>query len=101
MLPVKLSQRAEFSLQDIVDYYTSKHSVSRASKVVKSIDEGLNAIAKAPNRNPMCFDLETLDSSIRQYIVHNTFKIIYRIEHEQISVIDIFHGKRDPELLKK
>lgn len=100
MLPVLLTQRAENSLNDIVDYYLTKHSAARASKVVKSIEDGFVAIAKSPHRYPVCLDVAKPNPSIRQFIVHSTFKVIYKIEEDCIFIVEIFHGSRDPELLK-
>jgi len=36
----------------------------------------------------------------RQIIVHDTFKIIYRITRDRIEVIEIFHGCRNPGLIR-
>ena len=95
-----LTASAESSLEDITDYYLTIHSPQRAIKVIESIEDAFDKIIKSPNFYPVCFDIAKPVSDIRQIIVHNTFKIIYRISPNKIEIIEIFHGSRDPGLLK-
>jgi plasmid stabilization system protein ParE len=94
-----LTRRAESSLEEITDYYLTKHSAERATKVIQSIEKAFDKVASSPKGYPVCFDIKVPSENIRQIIVHNTFKIIYRIATGKIEVIEIFHGKRNPELL--
>jgi plasmid stabilization system protein ParE len=96
-----LTQRAESSLEEITDYYLAKHSPERATKVIHSIEAAFDKIIASPKNYPVCFDIKEPNASIRQMIVHNTFKIIYRIGNGKIEVLEIFHGKRNPELLSE
>jgi plasmid stabilization system protein ParE len=100
MFKAVLTRRAETSLEDITDYYLSQYSTTRTIKVLDSIDDMLERICKAPNHFPKCFDIPETGNNIRQAIVHDTFKIVFRIAGDTIEVIEIFHGSRDPELLK-
>lgn len=95
-----ITERAELSLDDITDYYLTFHSVSRADKVLSSIKETLGSIVDKPFTYPVCFEIEVHDPSIRQAIVHHTFKIIFRVSDKTIDVLEILHGKRDPNLIK-
>ena len=99
MLKLVLTQRAENSLEEITDYYLEEHSVERAIKVISSIEEAFYKITASPNSYPVCFDIKKPSENIRQVIVHHTFKVIYRIQKDKIEVIEIFHGKRNPDLL--
>ena len=49
-----------------------------------------------PYAYPVCFDVKKPVKEIRQYIVHGTFKIVYRIKKDKIEVLEIFHGNRNP-----
>lgn len=100
MLKVVLTARAETSLEDITNFYLEEYSVERTTKVLDSIDEMFERISKAPSNFPKCFDLAEPKNHIRQAIVHNTFKIIFAIQKDKIEIIEIFHGSRDPDLLK-
>ena len=99
MLKVLLAKRAEYSLSEITDYYLTRYSAERASKVIESIDEAFHKIGTHPLNYPVCFDIKEPVAHIRQIIVHHTFKIIYRINGDSIEILEIFHGKRDPGLL--
>ena len=97
MLKVLLTKKAEASLEDIISYYLNENSVERAIKVIDSFEK----ISKSPQIFPVCFDVKKPILSVRQMIVHNTFKIIFRIQKDKIQILEIFHGKRNPKLLKK
>ena len=100
MLKLVLTIRAEQSLEEISDYYLIQHSLARAIKVIQSIEEAFHKISDSPNSYPVCFDIEKPVVNIRQIIVHNTFKIIYRVEKDKIEIIEIFHGRRNPGLIR-
>ena len=100
MLKIVLTDRADNSLEEIIDYYLTEHSASRAEKVVRSIDEAFDKIIRRPFSFPICFDIDIPQENIRQIIVHNTYKIVYRIQTNQIQVLEIFHGNRNESLLK-
>jgi plasmid stabilization system protein ParE len=100
MLNVVLTQRAQTSLEEITDYYLSEHTASRTIKVIESIEEAFELIARKPKNYPVCFDIKEPVENIRQIIVHNTFKIVYRIQKDKIEVLEIFHSKRNPVRLK-
>jgi plasmid stabilization system protein ParE len=100
MLTVILTNRASLSFDEIIDYYIDNHSSKRAEKVLHSIDEAFDRIAKSPNSFPVCFDIDKPQENIRQAIVHNTFKIIFRVQVSTVEIIEIFHSSRSPEKLK-
>lgn len=100
MLTVVLTNRASLSFDEIVEYYIENHSAARAEKVVESIDEAFTRIAKSPKTFPVCFDIDKPQENVRQAIVHNTFKIIFRVQIETVEIIEIFHSNRDPEKIK-
>ncbi len=99
MLKLVLTQRAESSLEEITDYYLTEHSFERTTKVIDSVEKAFDKIVASPKSYPVCFDIKQPTENIRQIIVHHTFKIVYRIQKDKIEVIEIFHGKRNPELL--
>ena len=100
MLQLILTQQAQNSLDEIVSFLYDEPFPARAEKVVQSIDKALERVTQFPQSFSVCFDIEPAQQNIRQIIVHNTFKIIYRISNKQIEVLEIFHGSRNPEHLK-
>lgn len=99
MLDIVLTNRASNSLDDIVDFYLENYTPERTEKVILSIEDTFIRIAKSPKSFAICFDITSPKENIRQAIVHNTFKIIYRIQPNTIEIIEIFHGTRNPKLL--
>jgi plasmid stabilization system protein ParE len=97
---VVLTNRAETSLQEITDYYLLEFTPERAMKVIDSIVIAFAKIARKPQLFPVNFDIAHPQQNIRQAIVHNTFKIIFRFNDKEIEIIEIFHGSRNPRLLK-
>ncbi len=100
MLQIVVTERAELSLNEIIDFYLIEYTVERTQKVVNSIDEAFFMISKSPLHYPVCFDVKVPQENLRQFILHNTFKIIYRIQSESVEIIEIFHGKRNPDEIK-
>jgi toxin ParE1/3/4 len=94
-LKLIITQRAELSLANIIDYYLSEYSSERAMKVLQSIEGSFIKISSTPFAYSVCFDLAEPSENIRQIIVHSTFKIIYRVTLDRIEVLEIFHGSRD------
>lgn len=99
MLKLVLTTRAEQSLEDIIDYYLLRHSAKRAEKVLQTIESAFDEIKYSPQKFHVCLDVKSPTNSIRQMIVHQTFKIVYRIMSTQIEIIEIFHGSRNPDLI--
>lgn len=100
MLQIVVTERAEVSLNEIIDFYLIESTIDRTQKVINSIDEAFLMIAKSPLHYSVCFDTKEPQENIRQFILHNTFKIIYRIQSERIEIIEIFHSKRNPDEIK-
>lgn len=100
MLKIVITERAEQTLSEIIDFYLTEYSIDRTEKIINSIDGAFSKIASHPFLNPICFDISTPKENIRQYILYNTFKIIYRIQIDKIEIIEIFHGNRNPEIIK-
>jgi plasmid stabilization system protein ParE len=98
---VVLTRKAEDSLMDIVDYYLLRYSAKRAAKVLESIEDAFEKVGVSPMLYPVCFDIRKPNANIRQIIVHHTFKIVYRIQGDLIEILEIFHGKRNPDLLQE
>ncbi len=100
MLKIVVTDRAAETLNEIIDFYLTAYTIERTEKVLNSIDDAFVKIAKSPSHYPVCFDVKTLQENIRQFILHNTFKIIYRVQPETIEIIEIFHGNRNPEIIQ-
>ncbi len=97
MLKILITDRAEESLNEIIDFYLTKHTIERTQKVLISIENSFNKITKSPLHFPVCFDVKIPQENIRQFIFLNTFKIIYRLQDDIIEIIELFQGNRNPD----
>ncbi len=53
-----------------------------------------------PFAYPECRELETTEHQYRFALVDN-YKLIFKIQGSIIYILDIFHSKRNPDLLKE
>ena len=98
--PVKWSCLAKDRLIEVYDYIESKSSANIAEKVTL----GLVDVAEMAGQNPYLFsECRELPSRTKQYrnIVSQNYRIIYKIKSDFILILDIFHSKRNPKVLKK
>ncbi|OQY34199.1 MAG: hypothetical protein B6241_05805 [Spirochaetaceae bacterium 4572_59] len=83
----------EHSIQDLegIHDYISKDSVFFADRQIDKILSCESEISEFPKSGRTV--PEYRDVMIREIIIEN-YRVIYRIEHEQISVLTILHGAR-------
>ena len=93
-LPIILRLTAQAEFDEAFDWYESQ----RSGLGVDFIDS-LAIVINRINTNPKFYSIIFQD--IRRAIVRKfPYAIFYRIEAEQITIIAIFHSKRDPELIQ-
>lgn len=89
------SKLADDSLLEIWEFYAEK-SISAADKVMDEIIETTEHI-----HFPEQYQTEEiLEKDYRRAIVRH-FKIIYRIERNNIRILDVFYTRKDPEKMGK
>jgi len=60
------------------------------------VDAGLRFLEREPERHPPVYQ-DTRKHLIKRF----PYKIIYLIKERQVIVLALFHGKRNPKLIKK
>jgi len=100
MLKIFITDRAEQALLEITDFYIVENVTGKTAEVLNSIDVAFRKIANSPTSYSICFDIRTPQENIRQYILQDTFKIVYRIQEDVIEIIEVFHASRIPDLLE-
>lgn len=75
-------------------------SPARANKVMDSIYQAIKEAADHPFSHPILRLWDNKDESIRKVVIHNTYILIYRILTDHILVLDIYHGKQNPDRLR-
>lgn len=84
------------NLKSIFDYYSVRANKKVAHKIRKRILESTKQLIFQPKSGQIEFNLEKLNQNHR-YIVSGNYKIIYRIEQNQIIINDIFDARQNPE----
>ncbi|MFY1045593.1 type II toxin-antitoxin system RelE/ParE family toxin [Chryseobacterium sp. GP-SGM7] len=88
----------EFAIQNlkaIFEYYAVKAGRKVAHKLRKQIFESTKHLIQNPESGQLEFYLEHLNKHYR-YILSGNFKIIYRVENNQVIINDIFDARQNP-----
>ncbi len=92
---VIIRPEAEDDLKDAFSWYEDKRA-GLGYNFLLQVDAGINFI----NRNPEAHAIEY--KGMRKHLIKRfPYKIIYFIKEGKIIVLAVFHGKRDPNLIKK
>jgi len=83
----------------IYDYYCDKNLPEVAIRIRKSIEERMLVLEQFPRIGAIEEQLSDLRLGHR-YLVEGNYKIIYRIDGENIYITDIFHTSQDPSKMK-
>lgn len=83
------------NLKDIFDYYSNKASNKTAHKIRKQILSATKQLIKNSESGQLELNLEKLKQNHR-YLVCGNYKIIYRINENQIIINDIFDTRQNP-----
>jgi toxin ParE1/3/4 len=81
------------ALEDVeaIAIYISRDSISYAAAVVKKILDSTNSLKDFPFLGRVVPEFE--DENIREVFAYS-YRIVYRIQGEQITVASVIHGKR-------
>ena len=83
----------------IYEYYCDKNLPEVAIRIRESIEKRMLTLERFPRIGPIEEQLSDLGLGHR-YLVEGNYKIIYRIDGENIYVTDIFHTSQDPNKMK-
>lgn len=96
---VLLTEDAESDLRDIYTYISKHDSPKKAEYVLNQLEKKFISLSELPERG--VYPEELLSLGIRDYreIFFKPYRIIYRIENENIYVYLIVDGRRDMQTL--
>ena len=96
---VHLTDSASADLQEIDSYITASDTIERANYVLDNLEEAVQSLAEFPDRGH--FPAELLSIGIQDYreIEWKTYRVIYRIEGQNVSVYVIASARRDFQAL--
>ncbi|RYH71905.1 type II toxin-antitoxin system RelE/ParE family toxin [Flavobacteriaceae bacterium 144Ye] len=83
------------NLKDIFDYYSNKASNKTAHKIRKQILSSTKQLIKNPESCQLELNLEKLEQNHR-YLVSGNYKIIYRINENELIINDVFDTRQNP-----
>ena len=89
------SDAALAQLEDIYDFYKIKASPSVARKLVKSLIQKSIVLEFEPMVG-MKEPLLSEKSNEYRYLIEKNYKIIYRIDVNQIKIVSVFDCRRNP-----
>ena len=83
------------SLKEIFDYYSENATKKVAHKIKKQILASTKQLVDYPESGQVEFNLQKLNQNHR-YLVNGNYKIIYRINKDQIIISDVFDTRQNP-----
>lgn len=83
------------NLKEIFDYYSLKSSNKTVYKIRKQILNATKQLVNNPESGQVEVNLQKLKQNHR-YLVSGNYKIIYRINKNQIIVNDVFDTRQNP-----
>jgi plasmid stabilization system protein ParE len=89
-----LTERAEEELNNILDYLIQNWSTKDALNFSHNVDDAFERLTQSPYTYPI------YSRTIRKFVLDKHNIIFYRIKKNQIQVLSIWPGKRDPKKLK-
>ena len=96
---VVISPEAEKSLKEIYSYI-EKQSPSAAKFVSKNLVVKAKGLSKMPerfSREEFLLEREGNYRSVSQW----QYKIVYRVQENDVLILNFFHTRRDPEEIRK
>ena len=96
---VQLTDDAARDLEEIRDYIDRHDSPSRTDHVLGRLEKAFSNLSEHPQRGS--YPKELLDIGIREYreVFFKPYRIIYRINENNVYVLVIVDGRRDMRAL--
>jgi addiction module RelE/StbE family toxin len=99
---VAVTQTAEDDLDDIISYIATD-TATIALKILDKLQKAITSLKHFPERGRRVPEL--LDKNIKEYreLIETPWRIIYKIENNDVSVITVIDGRRNVQdiLIKK
>lgn len=88
---VRITNEAEDNLE-VIGNHIAKDNPDRALTFVRELRQSCLGLAEFPDRFPLVARYET--QGVRRRL-HGSYLIFYRVEPEQVVVLNILHGAQD------
>jgi plasmid stabilization system protein ParE len=80
---------------EIFDYIVV-HNPRAAAKIVREFRSRIRSLSTTPRRCPLAPENGILDHDEIRHFHHGKYRIIYAVENNTVSVLEIRHGARLP-----
>jgi len=92
---IVLTREAENDLSEIVEWYENQRS-GLGFNFLAEVDAGFRLLASDPRLFPEQY------KGVRRYLVRRfPYKVFYRLVEDNVVVLAVVHGGRDPAWIKK
>lgn len=84
------------SLHDIFTYYKENVSI----RIAQNIKQTILSCTRQLVKHPLSGSIETSLTDLKEehrYVIRGNYKIIYKIQHKNVFITDIFDTRKDPE----
>lgn len=92
---IRITSFAEEKLKSIHSYYLLEASQEVATKMVLSILNKIDSLARFPKKGVIEPHLRFLGLEHR-FLVVKPYKIIYRVVDRKVIILDVFHTSQNP-----
>lgn len=91
-LPVVLSPEAQTDYDEAFDWYEMRQR-GLGVRFATAVERVFNSIAAMPNMHAVVY------KNLRKAVVRTfPYSIFYQVEPNQVLVVSVFHGRRDPSI---
>ncbi len=96
---VRLTDDAAGDMAEIIDHISGRHGTTEARYVIDHIEQALSSLSESPQRG--ADPKELLAVGVKEYgeLFFKPYRIIYRVEEEDVFVLVIADGRRDSRTL--
>jgi toxin ParE1/3/4 len=90
---VKVTVSAQSDIRTIWDYI-SQNNPSNARAFINEVEERIYSLSHYPERNPIIPEGEMLQIDVYRHLIYKDYRIVYRVQNENIFILRIFHGSK-------
>jgi plasmid stabilization system protein ParE len=94
------SLKATQSLSNVYEFLIQKNAHA-AVIIHNGILDEIDKLLLFPQMGPIESELKDRTPEYRSLVVCRIYKVIYRIEHQKIYIVDIWDCRRDPSKLRQ
>lgn len=86
-----------FAIQEYLNFYGGNKSKHFMETV---IDFTVDVIVQNPFAFPECYFLKTTTQAYRRAIFRKEYAIVYKVTHQLVDILTIYHTSRDDKQIK-